>query len=209
VAIEGEWGYIALYLLSMVVESTCVVLLFTPAAHAWFRAANLARSLSQHAEDTLRTADVSIIGLVHRLQLDGTSPEKLDQLSRITAARVTAVPVLSDLIMIDGSGRCVGAPHQLPDDECQAAFASSIEFHRTHHDGEPFLANPVRDATSGRWIIPLSRRFDRADGSFGGIVLAGISANYLEAFYRTFKIGENGGILLGKLDGTVGALPTV
>lgn len=44
VAIEGEWGYIALYLLSMVVESTCVVLLFTPAAHAWFRAANLARS---------------------------------------------------------------------------------------------------------------------------------------------------------------------
>ena len=74
---------------------------------AWQEAANLARSLAQHAEDTVRTADVSIIGLVHRLQLDGTSPEKLDQLSRITAARLTAVPALPDVMIIDASGRCV------------------------------------------------------------------------------------------------------
>ena len=43
-------------------------------ADAWQEAANLARSLAQHAEDTVRTADVSIIGLAQRLQLDGTSP---------------------------------------------------------------------------------------------------------------------------------------
>jgi len=84
-----------------------------------------------------------------------------------------------------------------------AAFASSIEFHQTHHTDEPYLGKPVRDAASGRWIIPLSRRFDRDDGSFGGIVIAGISANYLEAFYRTLNIGERGGILLATVDGTV------
>jgi hypothetical protein len=46
---------------------------------AWQESANLARSLAQHAEDTLRTADISIIGLVQRLQLDGTSPETLER----------------------------------------------------------------------------------------------------------------------------------
>ena len=61
----------------------------------------------------------------------------------------------------------------------------------------------MRDPANGAWLIPLSRRFDRDDGSFGGIVVAGISANYLEAFYRTFKIGERGGILLANVDGTV------
>src|SRR5690349_17482019 len=75
-------------------------------AEAWQDAANLARSLSQHAEDTVRTADVSIIGIVHRLQLDGTSPEKLAQLSRILAARLPAVPALSDLVIIEASGQC-------------------------------------------------------------------------------------------------------
>ena len=55
---------------------------------------------------------------------------------------------------------------------------------------------------TGNWAIPLSRRFDYG-GRFGGIVVAGISANYLDAFYRTFKIGDRGGILLANVDGTV------
>jgi diguanylate cyclase (GGDEF)-like protein/PAS domain S-box-containing protein len=172
-------------------------------AEAWQDAANLARSLSQHAEDTLRTADVSIIGIVHRLQLDGTSPEKLDQLSRITAARLTAAPSLSDLVVIEASGRCIGAPQPPSGAECLAVFGPTIEFHRMDRNGEAHLGRPRRDAASGRWSIPLSRRFDREDGSFGGVVLAGISANHLEAFYRTFKIGEHGGILLANIDGTV------
>jgi diguanylate cyclase (GGDEF)-like protein/PAS domain S-box-containing protein len=170
---------------------------------AWQEAANLARSLAQHAEDTVRTADVSIIGLVHRLQLDGTSPDKLEQLSRITAARLTAVPALQVTVIIDASGQCISAPHPRPDSDCLTAFAASIEFHRTHHDGDPHLGKPLRDAATGIWTLPLSRRFDRDDGSFGGVVIAGISANYLEAFYRTFKIGEHGGILLANVDGTV------
>lgn len=172
-------------------------------ADAWQEAANLARSLAQHAEDTLRTADVSIIGLVHRLQLDGTSPEKIEQLSRITAARLTVVPALADAVIIDATGRCNSAPHPRSDADCLAAFAPSIEFHRTHHDGDPYLGKPLRDAATGIWTIPLSRRFDSDDGSFGGVVIAGISANHLELFYRTFKIGEHGSILLANVDGTV------
>jgi diguanylate cyclase (GGDEF)-like protein/PAS domain S-box-containing protein len=172
-------------------------------ADAWQEAANLARSLARHAEDTVRTADVSIIGIVHRLRIDGTSPEKLDQLSRITADRLAAVPSLADLVMIEASGRCTAALRPRADADCLGAFAPSIEFHRAHHDNEPHLGKPVRDATSGLWIIPLSRRFDREDGSFGGVVIAGISANYLGEFYRTFNIGQRGSILLANIDGTV------
>jgi diguanylate cyclase (GGDEF)-like protein/PAS domain S-box-containing protein len=172
-------------------------------ADAWLDAANLARSLSQHAEDTVRTADVSIVGLAQRLQMDGASPEKLEQLTRIMAARLSMSPALANQVIIEASGGCTAAPHSLPASDCVASFAENLEFHRTHTGDEPHLGRPVRDRTSGVWTIPLSRRFNHSDGSFGGIVITGISANYLEAFYRTFKIGERGGILAANVDGTV------
>jgi diguanylate cyclase (GGDEF)-like protein/PAS domain S-box-containing protein len=169
---------------------------------AWQEAANLARSLAQHAEDTVRTADISIIGQVQRLQLDGTSPETLEELSKITAARLAAVPSLANVIIIQADGSCSAAPHPLSPAECPFGFEAGLEFHRTHNESEPYLGKPVRDATTGNWIIPLSRRFDYG-GQFGGIVVAGISANYLDAFYHTFKIGARGGILLANVDGTI------
>jgi diguanylate cyclase (GGDEF)-like protein/PAS domain S-box-containing protein len=171
-------------------------------ADSWKAAANLARSLAQHAEDTVRTADVSIIGLAQRLQLDGTSPDTLDKLSKITAVRLAAVPALANVVIVQADGACTAAPLPLPSTYCLSAFKASLEFHRTHNDDAPHLGKPVRDPDSGTWTMPLSRRFDY-NGGFAGIVIAGINATYLEGFYRTFKIGEQGGILLANVDGTV------
>jgi diguanylate cyclase (GGDEF)-like protein/PAS domain S-box-containing protein len=172
-------------------------------ADAWQEAANLARSLAQHAEATVRTADLSIIGMAYRLQMDGTAPDKLDQLARIGAARLALFPALANVVIVEASSACTAAPQPLSAVDCEAAFRASLEFHGAHNNGEPHLGRPMRDGANGRWIIPLSRRFDRADGSFGGVVIAGISANYLDAFYQKFKIGEQGGILLANVDGTV------
>jgi len=38
-------------------------------------AANLARSLGHQSEDTIRTTDISILGSVERLEIDGTGPD--------------------------------------------------------------------------------------------------------------------------------------
>jgi PAS domain S-box-containing protein len=47
----------------------------------------------------------------------------------------------------------------------------------------------------------VTRRFDRPDGSFGGIVVAVISPRYFQEFYDRFDIGSNGAILLASLNG--------
>ena len=68
---------------------------------------------------------------------------------------------------------------------------------------EPFTGPPVRNPANGEWIVTLSRRFNHRDGSFGGVVLGTISANYLSNFYGNFEVGRHSGITLLYADGHV------
>jgi|GEM_PF-7092726 len=45
--------------------------------------ANLARSLTQHAEDTIELADASVVGLVGRLETDGAGPASIAKSSGV------------------------------------------------------------------------------------------------------------------------------
>ena len=47
--------------------------------------ANLAQSLVQHADDTFELVDTVLIGLVHRLELDGTGPDTIAKLQGLSA----------------------------------------------------------------------------------------------------------------------------
>ena len=163
---------------------------------AWSQAANLARSLGQHAEDTVRNADISIFGAAQRLEIDGTSPETLDKLRPIMMARVAAFPALANFVITDETGRClmVSLP-QIPE-ECSLAGRADFEYHRTHRDSGSHLNQPVRSMGAGTWIIPVSRRFNHPDGSFGGIVMTGISIPFFQSYYDKFDIGPRGAILL-------------
>jgi diguanylate cyclase (GGDEF)-like protein/PAS domain S-box-containing protein len=52
-------------------------------------------------------------------------------------------------------------------------------------------------------VLTLSRRFNNPDGSFGGVVLATISAGYLSHFYQQFEIGRNSSITLSHGEGEI------
>jgi diguanylate cyclase (GGDEF)-like protein/PAS domain S-box-containing protein len=53
----------------------------------------------------------------------------------------------------------------------------------------------------GEWVVTLSRRFNKPDGSFGGVVLATISSKYLSHFYEQFEIGRNSSVSITHGDG--------
>lgn len=163
---------------------------------------NLARSLTQHAEDIFRTADASIVGVVNRLQMDGVSPASLQQLGKIMAARLAMVPSLVNWLIVDDTGACLAAGRPLRPQDCETLDRGNVEYHRTHPEAAAYIGAPMQDG-SGAWLVPFSRRIERPDGSFDGIVVAGISIDYFQRFYDTFNIGKHGAILLAKIDGTL------
>src|SRR5580704_7934263 len=172
-------------------------------AEAGKETANLAQSLGQQAEDTMRTADLTLIGSAQRLEIDGTGPGTLEKLRQIMMARLAAFPVLANFVVADATGKCLMISVPAIPADCSLASAANYEFHRTHEDPGPHLSAPERAIGSDTWVIPLSRRFNHPDGSFAGIVVTGISIPYFTRYYDTFDIGQNGSISLALADGTL------
>jgi diguanylate cyclase len=52
-------------------------------------------------------------------------------------------------------------------------------------------------------VIPVSRRINRPDGSFGGVALATLKVEYFNLFYGDFDIDQRGSIFLALREGTI------
>ena len=172
-------------------------------AEAQKETANLAQSLGQQAEDTMRTADLTLIGSAQRLEIDGIGSDTLEKLRQIMMARLAAFPVLTNFVVADAAGKCLMMSLPAMPADCSLASAASYEFHRNHEDQGPHLSAPERAIGSDTWVIPLSRRFNGPDGSFAGLVVTGISIPNFTRYYDTFNVGQNGSISLALADGTL------
>jgi diguanylate cyclase (GGDEF)-like protein/PAS domain S-box-containing protein len=165
--------------------------------------ANLARSLSQHAEDTFELADSLISGLVNQLEADGTSPAAIAKLQNVIDFRKATLGRIRGLFVYDETGRWLAASENVN----LAAFNNSdrdyFKHHRDSRDRRALIGNPVKSRSGGQWIITVSRRFNHPDGSFAGVVLATLDAAYFAQFYRQFDIGPNGAIALLSTGGIV------
>ncbi|WP_394781393.1 diguanylate cyclase [Undibacterium sp.] len=166
-------------------------------AESQIATANMARSIAQHADDTIKGADTSLIGLVERIQADGTSPAALERLHKLMALRVAELPQLAGLFIYDENGAWTVHSQASTPANANNADRDYFIYHRTHATALPFIGVPVRSRSTGQWILTLSRRITHADGSFAGVALATISIDYFNKFYDSFNIGKAGAIVLG------------
>jgi diguanylate cyclase (GGDEF)-like protein len=162
--------------------------------------ANLAGSLIQHAELTFRVADALLIGAVERLEHDGTGLEARQRLKSWFEQEATRSTQFSGFAVIDSSGAMIASASgdSASTDVSDRAY---FIYHQKHPDRELRIGAPVRRRASQDWLIPVTRRFDRTDGSFGGVVIAAINPRYFQDFYDRLQLGEDGAVLLASLDG--------
>src|SRR5213076_2667743 len=62
---------------------------------------------------------------------------------------------------------------------------------------------PLQSRLTGMPTIVLSKRIEKQDGSFGGVLTAAIDSEYFYHFYRTFQLGTDGAVTLLRNDGVV------
>jgi len=83
---------------------------------------------------------------------------------------------------------------------------SDRPYFRAHRD-DPSLGilfgEPTISASTGRTLLPVTRRFDLPDGSFGGITVVLVDPTYLGNFYKSTTHRQRLFIQLALRDGTV------
>ena len=144
--------------------------------------------------------DTILVGVRERVETDGVGIAALARLQSVLRLRYEALPTLHRLMITDSDGRVLagsGVGPGFPSVRSRLSFS----YHRSHPDRDVLLGWPVHDLVDGSWVITVSRRWNHADGSFGGVVTASVSTAFFRSFYAGFDTGRRGIILLVRADG--------
>lgn len=158
--------------------------------------ANLARAMAQQADDTIKETDTALIGVVERVEHDGTGPAAVERLHKVLAMRVAALPQLDAIHVYDKDGGWIVNSREVRPQNLNNAEREYFIFHREHDDRGPHIGIPVKSRTNGKLLVPVSRRIDNPDGSFGGVALATIEVDFFTRFYDSLDIGQAGAVAL-------------
>jgi diguanylate cyclase (GGDEF)-like protein/PAS domain S-box-containing protein len=160
---------------------------------------NLAHSLAEHATHAIQSADIAMAGMVELLKYREPLPERFNP---YLANTVASLPQLREIGVLDANGKWLYS--SLP--QTPLHNNSDRPYFTYHRDtpGNALRINaPLQSRLTGRSTIILSKRIDRQDGSFGGVLTAAIDSDYFNQFYRMFQLGPDGSISLLRDDGVV------
>jgi diguanylate cyclase (GGDEF)-like protein/PAS domain S-box-containing protein len=160
---------------------------------------NLAHSLAEHAAHTIRSADIAMAGMVDLLKYREPLPERFNP---YLADTVNSLPQLREIGVfdVDGNWRYSSLPETPKHNNADRSY---FVYHRDTPGSALRIHEPLQSRLTGRTTIILSKRIDRQDGSFGGVLTAAIDSDYFNRFYQTFQLGPGGSIGLIRNDGAV------
>ncbi|WP_456628771.1 hypothetical protein [Bradyrhizobium sp. URHC0002] len=160
---------------------------------------NLAHSLAEHAAHAIRSADIAMAGMVDLLKYRDPLPERFNP---YLAGTVSSLPQIREIGVfdVDGRWRYSSLPETPKHNNSDRSY---FIYHRDTPGSALRINEPIQSRLTGRSTIILSKRIDRQDGSFGGVLTAAIDSDYFNRFYKTFQLGPDGSISLLRNDGAV------
>jgi diguanylate cyclase (GGDEF)-like protein len=106
--------------------------------------------------------------------------------------------------ILDSSGALASTMLGPVDQALPFADRDYFQFHLNASADALFIGKPVLGRKTGKWLVHLSRRLTRADGSFAGVVVVSIDPYALSQFYEKLSDGGSSMSLVGT-DGFVRA----
>ena len=165
-------------------------------------AENLARAFEEQIVETVRSIDQALLFIRTQIQKD---PDHFDLDTWGKNAYYTS-DVAIQLAYIGPDGFMVSS--NVASQATPRVDLGDREHFRVHADSskdELFISKPVLGRVTNKWTIQLTRRIFKADGSFGGVLVASLDPSYLSRFYESIDIGQNGVINLFGRDGIIRA----
>lgn len=159
-------------------------------------AANTAQAVARQADDSITAADLALGWVVRRAEGDLDRDDFFGDLSEALAARAASLPQVAELFVFDQAGNWVANSLRVMPKDADSSAAPYFIHHRDYPGAEAYIGPPEKSRINGEWVMTVSRRISRPDGSFAGVALATIPLSYLRDFYAGLDLGPKGVIAL-------------
>lgn len=164
--------------------------------HAYKDTATYARMFAEHSVRTLRGLDQIALFLKYQAEKEGLH---LDVRRYLEEGRFEGQPFVL-ISLVDEKGNLISGS-QTPAQPVNIADRDHFAVHRYQDSGLLHISKPVLGRTTGKWSIVLTRRINRADGSFGGVAAVSTDPYYFARFYQSMSLGPKSVIALVGRDG--------
>ena len=178
-------------------------------------AAALSVTVTEHAEQTIRAADLvlqSIVTPLNEARIDSEAElwRAMDTPAIHEAIRnkVAAVPQVDVASIVDSHGDIINFnryyPPYAPSTPGRRVNLADRDYFKAMmagpYDG-PFISLPVQNRVTAEWTFYLVRQIRGQAGKPIGLVLTGINSAFFESFFRAVNIGKGSAMSLFRSDG--------
>ncbi len=162
----------------------------------------LARVLEEHLARTFGETDRALQELAAPFATKG-GPARVSEYSaqRQLWRHPVRLPQLAFYGIQPLAGRMMARANEQPVQAVEPVGLESLAFFQAHADEAGHVGREIRNPLGAESVIPLSRRISLADGSFGGVAVAGIATSFLARFYEDMKLPPETTVVLLRPDG--------
>ena len=147
------------------------------------RNTNLALALDVQTQQLIQGIDQFLVLMRH--QAEHTPPRV--PLTELVAPAFAGTRNITLMAVFDAAGNALESVSEFT--AVNAADRPMFHFHRDNPSRELLVSPPVFGRMSGRWVITFTRRVNRPDGTFGGMVLISLEPRYLTSLFEQTALG--------------------
>jgi PAS domain S-box-containing protein len=162
---------------------------------------NMAKTLAEQAEGSLRLADLLLRETATWYANEHPVPSTAAD-GRL-ATRAAGLPQVREVRIIDEHGIPRFGSRDLPGDDAALSDRAYFIAHRDHPGLGVVLSDPLITQIERRSAVVMSRRLEKPDGTFDGIVQAVVDLEEFQRVYQAIDLGQGSAISLLRDDGTL------
>lgn len=182
------------------------VMLFDLRQDAWERAEQASKNLIQVLErDIARNVeiyDLSIKSAADNSRAPGVAVLDPQLRQFILFDRAATAHDMGVMLVIDERGDIVADLDAIPPRKGNYADREYFQVHKARAGLGLYIGAPIISRLTGERMLPFSRRINKADGTFGGVVLGSVKLSYFTHLFRQIDLGRESAINLYLDDGT-------
>ncbi|MEN5303582.1 sensor domain-containing diguanylate cyclase [Pseudomonas sp. TWI628] len=164
---------------------------------------NLTQALSTYSEGIVRQSSMILLGLVERLENEGSGPAQIERLSQLISRQQPLMPQLSGITIYARDGRWLMSSNRPIPAGANSSDRAYFIHHRDDPSRESFIGLPIRSRSNQEWVITISRRFNDAKGEFAGVVAVTLGVENFLHLFGQIDVGRDGAIGLSYTDGSM------